>query len=101
LSARNDGRVDIEVGSRERLSADERSAPEPADEVYVEYHDPRREWEAALPALRRLRDERGWRHLAEASGLSERAVRDALNRGRMPHREARSALMKLATEGFR
>lgn len=52
------------------------------DEVYVEYHDERREWEASLPALRALRDERGWRHLAEASDLSERALRYALDGGR-------------------
>ena len=65
------------------------------DEVYVEYHDERREWEAALPALRRLRDERGWRPLAEASGLSERALRYALNGGKVPHREARTRLMAL------
>jgi hypothetical protein len=68
------------------------------DEVYVEYRDERREWEAALPALRRLRDERGWRALAGASGLSERALRYALNGGKVPHREARHALMKLATD---
>jgi hypothetical protein len=38
------------------------------DDVYVEYRDERREWEAAVPRLRRLRGERGWRYLAEASG---------------------------------
>jgi hypothetical protein len=68
------------------------------DEVYVEYRDERREWEAALPALRALRDERGWRHMAEASGLSERALRYALNGGKMPHPEARAALLRLAAE---
>jgi hypothetical protein len=65
-------------------------------EVYVEYRDERREWEATLPALRRLRDERGWRHLADAAGLSERALRYALNGGKVPHREARAALIRLA-----
>jgi hypothetical protein len=65
------------------------------DEVYVEYRDERREWEAVLPALRALRDERGWRYLAEASGLSERAVRYALNGATMPHRPARSPLLRL------
>ena len=67
-----------------------------ADEVYVEYRDPRRDWEAALPALRLLRDERGWRYLNLASGLSERAIRDALNLGRMPHSAARGRLIALA-----
>ena len=65
------------------------------DEAYVENCDERREWEAARPALRRLRDERGWRALTEASGLSERALRYALNGGKMPHREARDALIRL------
>jgi hypothetical protein len=65
------------------------------DEVYVEYRDPRREWEAALPALRRLRSEKGCRHLAQASGLSERALRYALNGGKVPHRDAREALLAL------
>jgi len=69
-----------------------------AREVYVEYRDERGEWWAALPALRRLRDERGWRHLAEASGLSERAVRYALNGGKVPHREARARLLRLVAE---
>ena len=68
------------------------------DDVYVEYHDERQEWEAALPALRALRDERGWGHLAEASGLSERALRYALNGGKMPHREARAELLRLVAE---
>lgn len=65
------------------------------DDVYVVYRDPRAEWEQALPALRRLRDERGWRRLAEASGLSERAVRYALNGGKLPRREARDQLAGL------
>ena len=65
------------------------------DEVYVEYRDERREWEATLATLRALRDERGWRYLAEASGLSERALRYALNGGKVPHREARTRLLNL------
>ena len=65
------------------------------DEVYVEYHDERREWEAAMPALRRLRDEKGWRYLAEASGLSERALRYSLNGGKVPRHQARSRLLAL------
>lgn len=65
------------------------------DDVYVEYRDERREWAAVLPALQRLRDERGWQHLAEASGLSERAIRYALNGGKMPHSAARHRLTSL------
>jgi hypothetical protein len=63
---------------------------------YTEYHDERQEWKAMVPRLRRLRDERGWRYLAAESGLSERAIRYALNDGRLPHREARGALMSLS-----
>jgi hypothetical protein len=51
-----------------------------------------------LPALLRVRDEKGWRSLAEASGLSERALRYALNGGKMPHREARTRLLRLVAE---
>jgi hypothetical protein len=65
------------------------------EDVYVEYRDERQEWEASLPALRRLRDERGWRALAEVSGLSERAVRYALNGGKVPRPEARRRLAAL------
>jgi hypothetical protein len=64
-------------------------------EVYVEYRDERREWEASLPALRRLRDDKGWRHLATASRLSERAVRYAVNGGKLPRSAARSRLASL------
>jgi hypothetical protein len=67
-----------------------------AGEVYVEYRDERREWEQVVPALRRLRDERGWRYLAEASGLSERALRYALKGRTMPHKAARKRLLALA-----
>ena len=62
-------------------------------EAYVNYVDERGEWAAALPALRVVRDLRGWRHLAEASGLSERALRYQLNGGKLPHARARRALM--------
>ena len=65
------------------------------DEAYVGYRDERREWEAALPALRRPRAVRWWLALAEASGLSERALRHALNVGRLPYREARRRLQDL------
>lgn len=65
------------------------------DEVYLVYRDERREWEAALPALRRVREERGWRYLAERSGLSERAVRYALKGGKVPHEAARKRLLVL------
>jgi hypothetical protein len=66
------------------------------DEVYVEYRDERQEWLAALPQLRAFREAHGWRVMADASGLSERAVRDALNKGRMPHPKARAALTRLS-----
>lgn len=65
------------------------------DDVYLEYRDERREWEAKLPAVRRLRDELGWRVLANASGLSERAIRYALNEGKVPHPSARARLAAL------
>ncbi len=65
------------------------------DDVYVTYRDERREWELRLPALRQLRQEKGWRVLAEASGLSERAIRYALNGGMVPHGEARRILLDL------
>jgi hypothetical protein len=78
-----------------RLEEVEEGLVDDSEDVYVEYRDERREWEAALPAVRRLRDERGWRHLAEASGLSERALRYALNSGKVPHRRARAVLLRL------
>ena len=65
------------------------------NDVYVTYRDERAEWAQALPSLRRLRDEKGWRHLAEAAGLSERALRYALNGGMVPHREAWARLLGL------
>jgi hypothetical protein len=68
-----------------------------ADDVYVEYRDVRREWEATLPALRQLRADRGWRYLRDESGLCERALRDAVNGRRMPRHEARVRLLSLAT----
>jgi hypothetical protein len=70
-------------------------------EVYVEYRDERREWEAVLPALRALREEKGWRYLAETSGLSERAIRYALNGGKMPHGDARGRLQASAKRSGR
>lgn len=66
------------------------------DDVYIEYRDERKEWELLLPALRRLRDEKGWRHLADASGLSERELRYVLNGGKVPHRTARVRLLAVA-----
>jgi hypothetical protein len=71
------------------------------DDVYVEYRDERREWELVVPALRRLRDERGWRYLSDASGLSERELRYVLNSGKVPHAAARSRLAALFSEGNR
>jgi hypothetical protein len=68
------------------------------DDPVREYADQRGEWDALLPRLRELRAEHGTKYLMEVSGLSERAVRDALNRGRVPHRKAREALIALARE---
>ena len=62
------------------------------DEVYVVYRDERAEWAQMLPALRALRDELGWRYLAEVSGLSERALRYALNGATVPRMRARKRL---------
>ncbi len=70
-----------------------------ADDVYLEYRDPRREWEAALPVLRAIRTGMGWRYLTEASGLSERALRYVLNGGRLPHPAARARLLALGGAG--
>jgi hypothetical protein len=73
---------------------------EPED-AYVEYRDERVEWEEALPALRAIREARGWRYMAGISGLSERAIRDALNLGRVPHQRARGVmLLAVAQEGY-
>jgi hypothetical protein len=79
------------------MGADCREVELDLDAVLSQYPDERAEWERAIPALRRLRDERGWGFLAEASGLSERALRYALNGGKMPHAEARRKLLHLAT----
>lgn len=68
------------------------------DDVYVEYRDPRREWEVLLPRLRQLRAERGWRYLAGAAGLSERELRNVLNAGSMPRREPRRRLIRVLDE---
>ena len=67
-------------------------------EVYVEYRDERQEWLAVVPRLRAFRAAHGWRVMAEAAELSERALRDALNRGRMPHGRARDCLLGLLTD---
>jgi hypothetical protein len=63
------------------------------DNVLIQYVDERGEWEAALPALQRPRDECGWRLLADASRLTERAIKYALNGGKMPHPDARRRLL--------
>ncbi len=92
--------VPVHIGKESnRLDEVEDGSIGGSDEVYVEYRDEREEWEASLPALRRLQDERGWRYLAEASGLSERALRYALNGYKMPHRRAREALYDLPAGG--
>jgi hypothetical protein len=88
--------VPVHIGKESnRLDEVEDGVITDPDDVYVEYRDERREWEAALPALRRLREEKGWRHLAEAAGLSERSLRYALNGGKLPHRRARARLQAL------
>ena len=91
--------IPLHIGKESnRLEEVEDGVVSDPDEVYVVYRDERREWEALLPQLRRLREERGWRYLAEASGLSERALRYALNGGMVPRREAREALLVLVRQ---
>ena len=55
------------------------------EDVYVEYRDDRREWEALLPALRAI----GASELARRTGMSERTLRSRLNSGRLPRRADR------------
>jgi hypothetical protein len=81
-----------------RLDEEESGAVLDAEAIYAEYHDARAEWTAVVPALRRIRRARGWRILASASGLSERAIRYALDEGRLPHEPARSRLLRLVRE---
>ena len=64
-----------------------------------EYVDARGEWELARNRLVGLRDSGGLALLRAASGLSERALRDALNRGRMPRAAARARLLELLSTG--
>jgi hypothetical protein len=88
--------VPVHIGKESnQLEEEESGAIVDPDEATVEYRDERAEWEAVVPALRRLRDEKGWRYLAEASGMSERAVRYTLNEGKVPHQEARRRLRGL------
>lgn len=88
--------VPVHIGKESnQLEEEESGAIADPDEAVVGYRDERAEWEALLPALRRLRDERGWRSLAQASGLSERAVRYALNGGKVPRITARRRLLGL------
>jgi hypothetical protein len=61
-----------------------------------EYFDELGEWNAVLPVLRGLREELGAAALCQHSGLKERALRYALNGGRLPRDAARSALLALA-----
>ncbi|TAM71234.1 MAG: hypothetical protein EPN50_04435 [Chloroflexota bacterium] len=61
--------VPLHIGKESnRLDEEEGGAIVDPDEVTVEYRDPRAEWEMAPPALRRLRDERGWRYLPRRQG---------------------------------
>lgn len=78
-----------------RLEEVEAGAVAARDSTYTVFRDDRAEWEASLPALRELRATIGWRRLAEASGLSERALRYAFNGGTLPRLRAREALLRL------
>lgn len=69
------------------------------DEVYVEYRDERQEWLATLPKLLEVRDQLGLAALRKASGLSERALRDALSGRRLPRKNAREGLAGLLARG--
>jgi hypothetical protein len=81
-----------------RLEEAEEGLDVPEDEAYTEYRDPRAEWAAVLPALRRMREERGCRFLVDASGLSERELRYILNGGKVPHVLAGQRLLALTRE---
>jgi hypothetical protein len=63
-----------------------------ASEVYTEYRDPRREWEAALPRLRAI----GVPELARRTGMPERTLRSRLNSERLPHSADRMCLLRIA-----
>ena len=63
------------------------------DEVYVEYRDEKWEWKQALPGLRHLREEIGAWDLARRAAMSERALRYALNGGKLPRAGARQRLI--------
>ena len=89
-------RLPVHIGKESnRLDEVEDAATVEANDGYTVYRDERAEWAATLPGLRRLRDEKGWRYLAGASGLSERELRYALNGGKVPHMEARARLIAL------
>lgn len=75
-----------------RLDEVEDGSIRDAGEVYTEYRDPRREWEAAVPRLRAI----GVRDLARQTGMSERTLRSRLNSGRVPHPKDRRRLMAIA-----
>lgn len=88
--------VPVHIGKESnRLEEVEEGAVIDPDDAYTVYRDDRAEWTAVLPALRRLRDELGWQYLADRSGLSERAVRYALNGGKLPRQKGRSRLLSL------
>lgn len=95
-------RLHVEVGEvvhigKESNHLDEETEGEllERDQAYVEYRDQRQEWHVLLPQLRRMRAALGPKRLQESAGLSERALRDALNLGRLPRRRARAALLGL------
>ncbi len=78
-----------------RLDEVEAGAVRKAQDPVPEYVDERGEWEAARPSLRALGRRLGTKRLSVLSGVSARALRDALNGGRLPRRGARMRLMRL------
>lgn len=63
-------------------------------EVYTEYRDERREWEAASEILRGI----GVPELTRLTGMSPRTLRSRLNSGRRPHQRDRTLLIAWAAK---
>jgi hypothetical protein len=66
------------------------------EDPVLEYVDVLADWRLAVPALRDLRDQLGPKAISEHAGISRRALRYALNGGRVPRAPARQALIVLA-----
>lgn len=77
-----------------RLDETEDGIIRDANEVYVEYRDERREWEAAREVLRRI----GAPAVSRLSGMAPRTLRSRLNSGRVPHRRNRALLIEIARQ---